>query len=42
MCHDDQLMEPTHPCPICGKEIPESEPCCPECTYLYLDILGIF
>lgn len=42
MFHNDQLPEQTHPCPICGREIPESESCCPECTYLYLDILGIF
>ena len=30
----------THSCPVCGKEIPVGQDCCPECEFLYLQMTG--
>lgn len=30
----------THSCPVCGKEIPIEQDCCPECEFLYLQMNG--
>lgn len=29
----------THACPVCGKQIPESQNCCPECEAAYFAFL---
>lgn len=29
----------THACPVCGKQIPESLVCCPECEAAYFAFL---
>lgn len=41
MYDEDACFEPTHLCPVCGREIPLDEDCCPDCLYLYFDMLGI-
>ena len=30
----------THPCPICGSEIPVEQQCCPGCEFLFLQQMG--
>ena len=31
----------THACPVCGKQIPEAQVCCPECKAAYLAFLAV-
>ena len=31
----------SHTCPVCGKQIPEDQRCCPECEAAYLAFLAM-
>ena len=37
---EGKIEQDTHSCPVCGKEIPIGQDCCPECEFLYLQMSG--
>lgn len=41
MDNETNVDQPIHTCPICGKEIPITEACCPDCEFLYYNLMGI-
>lgn len=37
----EKETQATQACPVCGRQIPEDQRCCPECEVAYLRLLAM-